>query len=416
MKAKNHNKFWLIVKACCIFLLLGLAACSEDDSSNEGIVESGLEPMFPCINGSAGPYPCNDYDMMGRVNAQTLGGPGAEVNDSWGWTDTSTDKEYALVGTTTGTAFVDISDPANPRLLGRLPSATVNSSWRDIKVYNDHAFIVSEAENHGMQVFDLKKLRGLTGPSQSFTADARYTGFGNAHNIVINENSAFAYAVGTQTFEGGPHFVDITNPINPQAAGGFAGGGYSHDAQAVIYNGPDSDYAGRELFIGSNHNSVVIVDVTDKENPELISEISYNDLAYPHQGWFTEDQKYFIMGDELDELNSGYNTRSLILDFTDLDNPKVHLEYLGPTKAIDHNGYVHGNLYFLANYTAGVRIVDISQLNSGVMSEIGFFDTFPQTDQTSLDGAWNVYPFFSSGNIIVSDIQGGLFIIRKSGS
>lgn len=389
--------------------------CSNDDG-NVQVDPNVITPLFPCISGSAGPYSCNDYDLMGHIDISTLGGSGAEGNDSWGWTDASTGKEYAMVGTSSGTAFVDVSNPTQPILLGRLATATVNSSWRDIKVYNDHAFIVSEADGHGMQVFDLTRLRSVSNPPEAFSADARYTGFGSSHNIVINKASGYAYIVGSGTFSGGPHFVNIQNPTNPVAAGGFADDSYSHDAQVITYNGPDSDYLGREILIGSNENQVVIVDVTDKANPQNISGLGYNNIGYTHQGWFTEDMKYFILGDEVDELSFGNNTRSIVFDFTDLDNPSFHMNYFGPTGAIDHNGYVKGNLFYQSNYTAGVRIIDISEIDNGAMTEVGFFDTYPPTNNTSFSGAWNVYPYFESGNIIISDIEGGLFIIRKSGT
>ncbi len=200
------------------------------------------------------------------------------------------------------------------------------------------------------------------------------------------------------------------------AAGGFADDSYTHDAQVVSYNGSDADYAGREIFIGSNEDEVVIVDVSDKSNPVYISGIGYNNIGFTHQGWFTEDLKYFIVGDEVDELNFGINTRTLVFDFTDLDNPAFQLAYLGPTEAIDHNGYVKGNLFYQASYSAGVRIIDVSGLDGGIMTEVGFFDSYPPDNSTSFHGAWNVYPFFESGNLIISDIEGGLFIIRKSGS
>ena len=130
---------------------------------------------------------------------------GGNGNDIWGWTDSQTNKEYAIMGRTTGTAFVDISDPENPVYLGNLPTHTANSSWRDIKVYNNHAFIVSEASGHGMQIFDLSQLGTVGSPPVTFSNTAHYSDFGNAHNIVINEDSGFAYAVGTSTCSGGLH-------------------------------------------------------------------------------------------------------------------------------------------------------------------------------------------------------------------
>ncbi|MFP4844427.1 choice-of-anchor B family protein [Winogradskyella sp. PE311] len=419
----------------------GLGDACDDDDDDDGILDSDdncptfpnpnqadddgdgignpcddetIVPQFPCINGMADGNPCSGFDLMSHIPNSVLGGSGAEGNDSWGWTDPTTGKEYALVCTTFGTAFVDMTNAANPILLGRLATATSPSPWRDIKTFNDHAFIVSEAPGHGMQVFDLTRLRNVTNPPETFTADALYTEFGRAHNLVINEDSGFAYAVGSDTFNGGPHFINIQNPTAPIAAGGYADDSYSHDAQVVTYNGPDPDHIGKEILIGSNENEIVIVDVSDKANPIQISTMGYANIGYTHQGWFTENMEYFLLGDEIDEINFGLNSRTIVFDFTDLDNPMFHMNYLGPTAAIDHNGYVVGNTFYVANYTAGLRAIDISNISAGVMTETGFFDTYVPNDNTAFNGAWNIYPFFESGNIVVSDIDGGLFIVRPN--
>jgi len=171
---------------------------------------------------------------------------------------------------------------------------------------------------------------------------------------------------------------------------------------------------GSEIFIGSNENEIVIVDITDRSNPTQISKIDYNKIGFTHQGWFTEDMTYFLLGDELDEITYGDASRTIVFDFSDLDNPLFQMDYFSPTNAIDHNGYVNGDKYYLANYTAGIRIIDVSDISSGNMTEIGFFDTFPADDNTSFNGVWNVYPYFESGNIVISDIEGGLFIVREN--
>ena len=370
-----------------------------------------------CNSGNAGGYPCNNIDFYSRLSITQLGGTSsAEVNDIWGWTDPLDNKEYAIIGLTSHTAFVDITDPIAPIYLGKLPTATTNNIWRDIKVYQNHAFIVSEASGHGMQVFDLTRLRD-TIPPEIFTADTHFTDFGSAHNIVINEASGYAYVVGANRsgpFSGGALFINIQNPTMPISEGGFGDGGYSHDAQVINYDGPDVDYIGKEILVGSNENEIVIADVTNKSNPVTISTINYSNIGYTHQGWFSQDLKYFIVGDELDELNIGTNTRTLIFDFSDLDNPIYDFDYLGTTLAIDHNGYPNGNDYYLANYTAGVRVLDLSQIENNNLTEIGFFDTYPENDNAAFDGVWNVYPFLMSDNIIISDIDRGLFIIRRS--
>lgn len=375
----------------------------------------------PCVNGFAGPYPCDGYDLQAHFDLSVFGAD--RGNDSWGWTDPDTGVEYAIMCLGDSTAFIDISDPVNPVYLGKLPTHTSNSTWRDAKVYNNHVFIVSEARDHGMQVFDLTRLRNVSNPPQIFTHDAHYSGFGSAHNIVINEQNGFAYAVGTreafsaaqtppQLYNGGPYIVNIQDPLNPFFVNGYSFVDYTHDAQVVFYSGPDQDHVGKEIYIGSNENEVVILDVTNKNNIQLISTAQYSNVAYSHQGWLTEDHRYFLMGDELDELNFGFNTRTVVFDFTDLDNPFQSFDYIGPTPAIDHNGYVRGDKFYLSNYTAGLRVIDISGIDNQVMTEVGFFDTYPQNDDVSFNGAWSVYPFFQSGNIVISDINRGFFLVK----
>lgn len=370
-----------------------------------------LIAQTPCENGMAGQYPCNGYDLQSFISLTEM--DGIRGNDSWGWTDPQDGKEYAIMGLKNGTAFIDISDPINPVYLGKLPSHTGESIWRDIKVYQNHAFIVSEATDHGMQVFDLTRLRNVPNPPETFTEDAHYDGFGSSHNIAINEDTGYAYSVGDNTFSGGAHFIDISDPINPLAAGGYSGDGYTHDAHIVIYNGPDTDYTGKEIYVGSNEDRVVIVDVTDKTNPQHIASVSYPNFSYTHQGWITDDFKYYILGDEADEINFGFNTKTIILDISDLDNPIHSFDYNGPTLATDHNGYVKGNTFYLANNAAGLRVIDISEIDNGVMTEIGYFDSHPLNDFAGYEGIWSTYPYFESGNIVISDRE-GFFVVKPS--
>mgnify|MGYP001169214192 FL=1 len=365
----------------------------------------------PCENGMAGDYPCNGYDLQSFISLVELDTD--RGNDSWGWTDPDNGDEYAIMGVKNGTVFIDISDPINPIYLGKLPTHTDNSTWRDIKVYQNYAFIVSEASNHGMQVFDLTRLKNVSNAPETFNEDAHYDGFGSSHNIVINEETGYAYSVGDNTYSGGAHFIDVSDPLNPIAAGGYSDDGYTHDAQVVIYNGPDTDYTGKEIYIGSNEDKVVIVDVTDKNNPQHISSVTYSNFSYTHQGWITEDFKYYILGDESDEINLGFNTKTIVLDFTDLDNPIHSFDYSGPTLATDHNGYVNGDFFYLANNAAGLRVIDISDISNGEMTEIGFFDSHPLNDFAGYEGIWSTYPYFESGNIVISDRE-GFFVVKSS--
>ena len=371
-----------------------------------------------CSGGFADVYPCDNVDLLAFLPLADIGGAGplTAANDIWGWTDSVSGREFALMGRDDGTAFVEITDPVNPVYLGRLPTHTTNSSWRDIKTYDDHAFIVSEAGGHGMQVFNLRRLLTAdpaTAP-YTFTDDAQYSAFGNAHNIVIDEDSGYAYAVGTSTCSGGLHMVDIGNPTSPAFAGCFSTDGYTHDAQCVTYSGPDLAYQGREICFASNTDTLTIVDVTNKGAPVQISRTSYPGDGYTHQGWLTPDQTYFLLDDELDEQDFKHNTRTRVFDVSDLTAPAMAGAFDNVTRAIDHNPYVLGDHVYQANYRAGLRVLEIVDAATADLWEVGYFDIYPSSDTANFNGAWSTYPYFDSGVVIVSGIEQGLFILRPN--
>ena len=363
-----------------------------------------------CTGGMAGPYPCRDIDLMAFLPHDDIGG--GSGNDLWGWTDPVTGREYALVGRSSGTAFVDVSSPRRPVYVGNLPTRTVSSTWRGIKVFANHAFIVSEAADHGMQVFDLTRLRGVASPPVTFRETAHYAGFGSTHTLALNTRTGFAYAVGTRTCEGGLHVVDVRTPAAPRAAGCFSLDGYTHETQCIVYAGPDSVYRDREICFNSNEDTLTIVDVTDKGEQVQLSRTGYGGSAYTHQGWLTEDQRYFLVNDEGDEVAFNHPTRTWIWDVSDLDAPVLASRHDGSTRAIDHNLYIRGHLLYEANYRSGLRVLDASEVARGVLREVGFFDVYPSDDAPAFNGAWSVYPFFASGSVAVNGIEQGLFVVR----
>jgi len=314
------------------------------------------------------------------------------------------------MGLNNSTAFVRISDPQNPVIVGRLPTNTVNSSWRDIKVHSNHAYIVSEATGHGMQVFDLTRLRGVTN-NTNFTADTVYTEIGSAHGVIINEASSFAYIVGASACSGGLHMVDISTPASPVFAACHSADGYTHDGQCVNYTGPDADYAGAEICFNANEDTIDIVDVSVKAATVSVSSNTYPNLEYSHQNWLDDTHTYLVVGDELDEIRAGGNTRTMVFDVTDLDNPTFLYAHRGTTNATDHNAYIVGNKIYQANYRSGLQVLEFTSLATDTLNEVASFDTFPDNNAAGTDGAWSNYPFFPSGTVVVSDVERGLFIL-----
>jgi choice-of-anchor B domain-containing protein len=385
--------------------------------------ESMAGELIECEDNLAGDFPCKDVDMTSFVSMKDLGADrGIRTNDLWGWEDPETGREYAIVGLSNQTSFVDVTDPYNPIYLGELdmPATATMSVWRDMKVYKNHAYIVADgAGEHGIQIFDLTQLRNVTEPV-TFEETAHYSGIFSAHNIVINEETGFAYSVGSsaggETCGGGLHMIDLREPAAPVFAGCFTDGstgrggtGYSHDAQCVVYHGPDTEHQGKEICVGSNETALSIADVTDKANPVSLSIADYPNVAYAHQGWFSEDQRYFYLNDELDEArNLVDGTRTLIWDLIDLDEPELAGEFIAETTETDHNMYVKGNLLYQSTTSAGLHILDISDPVHPF--ETAYFDTSPVGGRGV---SWSNYPYFKSGAIVVTGGYYGLFILKK---
>lgn len=371
----------------------------------------------PCRNGFADVYPCHGIDLESFMPLSDLGAdPGERAAGIWGWTDPETRREYALIALRNRVSFVDITDSRNPRFVGYLPGVATGTPNREVNVYGHLALVVADGGgSNGIQFFDLTQLRGATGAPVRFTNSAGIVSeSGRIHNIAVNPDSGFAYAVGGRC-GGGLNMIDLRSGP-PQDVGCWADPAHSyiHDTQCVIYRGPDGRFRGREICFASAENALLIVDVTDKSAPRKISRTSYPGVGYSHQAWLTEDHKHLLMNDEGDESQAGQNTRTYLWSVSDLTAPRQFAAYEHPTRSTDHNLYVRGKQVYESNYTAGLRILDISRIAAGELREVGFFDIVPDMDEPRFDGAWGNHPFFPSGNIAVSGINQGLYILRQS--
>lgn len=417
-KADNHN--WSIKE------ILSSSRRSKSIINNYSPCSLGNINNYYKDGGFAnGEYPCSGIDLYAFVSAEDLGG--RELNDIWGWTDPQTGKEIALVGLLNGVSFVDVSNPSSPKVLGMLPTETRSSLWRDVKVFKDHAFIVADAPsgppyNNGIQIFNLTQLRGVTSFT-TFQKTAYYDKVGDVHNIAINEETGFAYALGIGSapapeYRCGAHIIDINDPVNPKYSGclgdettGRYSDGYVHDGQFIIYKGPDTEYYGKEIALTANETALGIADVSDKSNLKIISKYESNNFRYIHQGWISDDHRYFYTNDELNEAyRVDYYQTTLVFDISDLDEPILANTFTSDLRTIDHNNYVIDTLLYQANYSSGLRVLSIADpINP---KEIAYFDTYPAGDKLDYIGSWGNYPFFKSKTIVVSSIEEGLYVLK----
>jgi choice-of-anchor B domain-containing protein len=329
-------------------------------------------------------------------------------NNCWGYTSPS-GREYAIMGLEKGYGFVEITDPANPVILDVIAGPA--SLWHDIRVMGEYAYGVSEA-GRGIQVIDLTRIdEGLV----RHVVDKTQLGHSSTHTIISNPDSGYLYLCGTNTASGGLTAVDVSTPEDPTIVGAWPDF-YVHEAQVVSYI--DGPYAGREIafclggrFGGWSDTGLRIVDVTDKTNMFTISDAFWSASGYAHQGWTSEDRRYFYINDELDEEQGKVaTTTTRIFDISDLSDPKFVGTFTTGLPSTDHNLYVKGNLIFESNYRSGLRVFDATDPVAPV--EVAWIDTHPESDASGYSGAWGNFPFFDSGTVIISDMVRGLFVVR----
>lgn len=420
---------------CAVMATAGLLLTPRPATADGQVVPTQRISDVRCRDGMAGPFPCDGIDLLSFVPLgefdEVYVDPDVEprLTDLWGWVDRQSGDEYVLVGKTSAVAMFRVTDPTDPVYLGDLINPSP-SQWAlmDIKVHEDHAFVVSESEGFGMQVFDLTRLRGVEQP-RSWGQDAHYAGVYSSHNLALDPSTGYAYIVGGNIYAVGPayvyygpdqcggglHMVDVRVPLLPVFAGCWSGDGYVHDAQCVVYGGPDVAHVGHEVCFLSAEDRVTIVDVTDKRSPKRLGQLTYPHTGYTHQGWLTGDQRHFVFGDEFDERDHGLRTRTLIADVSDLERPRLLGEHLASTTSMDHNQFIHDGLVHQSNFTAGYRLLATDDIAEGRLHEVGYLDTYPADDHVGWGaGSWGNYPFLPSGTVAVTSQEEGLFLVRPS--
>ena len=411
-------------KATVVLLFAAFFAFSGSANAQEQACEDGtlVSPKTGKV------HECSGMTLLAHLTPDEFG-HAVGMNDMWGWKDEVSGREFVMSAWRDGVSVIEVTDPSSPAYVALIPktAGTDGSTWRDLKVYKNHAYIVAETDAgptpHGVQVVDLSPLSTQSGDRIVLMPSTVYGDTFFSHNIVINEETGFAYAVGSSGGEacgGGLHAIDLASPDNPVFAGCIidlrTARGYTHDAQCVIYNGPDQDYQGKEICIGSNENAVSIMDVTDKSNPGFLGIGTYPASQYVHQAWLSEDHRFLFQNDELDELRVGSinNTRTMVWDVQDLNDPMLIDEFFSIHESIDHNMYIKDGLMYQSNYIDGLHVLDVSDPDN--LNEVAFFDTHPATFTSVWDGTWSNYPFLSSGAVAVNSDPEGVFILCLEGA
>ncbi|HMA17877.1 MAG TPA: choice-of-anchor B family protein [Thermoanaerobaculia bacterium] len=391
---------------------------------------SALSGPAPCVGGrAADTFACQNVDLESFVALDDLI-PGARSGSNlWGFVDLDDRREYAVMGVNNGTAVVEVTDAAHPRVVGSVPGPL--SVWREVKVYqvwnaarqqhDAYAYVVSEAPTAGLQILDLSDL------PLSVSLAGTFRGFDTAHTIFLanvdpsSGSPALPGVAPVLYIEGsneGFLSLDVSRPTAPSITGRLVDS-YVHDIWAGVFRGSRagpcaSGHETCEVVADFGGDAVRLIDFTTKSDPVVLSALRYDELGYAHSGWTSRDGRFLFAFDEGDEIVHGGKSRIRVLDISDLAHPFVAAVWTSSTEAIEHNGYVVGDRLYVSYYERGLAVLDVTDPTSP--SEVGFFDTFPASDEARFHGAWGVYPFLPSGTLAVSNIDGagGLFVLRES--
>ena len=377
-----------------------------------------------CANGKSGVHGCRRVDLLARVALDDMSARPSGANDIWGFKDLNTEREYALLGLREGLAVFDVTEPTVPFEVGFLPGH--GSIWRDIKVlqrydastnrWRSHAYVTVDAGGR-LSILDLSELPHRVRFARRMEASAHnvyVSGVDFAFGVTLPGGSPLVHVVGGpgRFLYGAFRSFDLTVPSHPALAV-ESWTGYSHDAmsfrargqQAAGCAGPDAC----EVLVDFNEDTFDLWDISNPGDPSMLSSTTYPSAAYTHSGWVTEDGRYLVLHDELDELERLVaNTRVLVFDLADLGNPVHAGTWDGPDLATEHNGAVRGNRHYVSHYGRGLVVLDVTDPTDP--SEVGHFDTAP-AENLGLGGAWGVYPFLPSGNVLISDQSAGLFVL-----
>jgi choice-of-anchor B domain-containing protein len=415
------------------FIAHGFTVVDDNGDTLPRIVMPKLLAPTSCANGAAGSFPCHNIDYLGQVQLQEVPGAPTSASNLWGFVDLDDNREYAVLGHRTGTVVVDVTTPGSPVVVGNIPGNS--SSWREVKVYQvrdpasgthrAYAYISTEAPGGGLQILDLSNLPASVTLANTLgefsTSHTLYiSNVDYATNAALPGQQAFLYIAGSNVAGGAFRIYDLVDPVNPKlVTPSPVGAGYMHDSTSMLITDNRTTQCSNahnpcEVLVDFNETSVDLWDVTEKSAPVRLSSTSYPTATYVHSGWPSADQRYIVVHDELDELRRGLNTQIYTLDVGDLRAPSLVTSYLGGTTTTDHNGYTIGNRYYVSHYKRGLVIFDST--NPAALTEIGSFDTYlsPSANSAGTDGAWGVYPFLPSGTLLVSDIENGLFLLKKN--
>lgn len=318
---------------------------------------------------------------------------GCSYNEIWGVAQNGL--EFAIIGSTQGTHIFDVTSPENSYLAAYIEGADSSPAivHRDFHDYNGYLYAVADEGESTLQIIDISNLPNSF--NVVYDSDELIK---RAHNIFIDHENAIMYVCGGRVLNEWNELAlfSIEEPQNPIFLGKYDDVGYVHD----IYVRDNIGY------LNAGDNGLYIVDFSDSEDPVILGSLTdYPDKGYNHSGWLNSIGNTYIFADE----NHGYEMK--ICDVTNPNEIIINTTFLSnvDSESMAHNLIIKDNYVYVSHYHDGLWIWDISDPSNPM--EAGNFNTYLPDDHDSYRGAWGIYPLLPSGNILISDMQSGLFVL-----
>ena len=305
----------------------------------------------------------------------------------WGYVQNG--REYGIFAANNGTSFIDVTDSANIHEVDYLTS--FYSNWRDFKIYQHYIYIVNDVAG-GMQIADLQYLPDSVHLVSTYT----FTGFSRAHTI--QQSGPYLYLNGGNYLVGGVVVLDITNPTQPVKRGQWEVQ-YVHDERVLN----DTLWA-CNIYTGK----ISVINATNKDSLKLITNWTNGSGPMPHNCALTNDRRFLFVTDEILIPAVG---RLKVWNIQNIFNPVYVTTWYpaGGDSSNVHNVEIYDSLAVICHYTAGIRVLNISNPANPV--EIAWYDTYPQNNGNTWNGCKGIY-MMPSGKILANDKQTGFYIVK----
>jgi choice-of-anchor B domain-containing protein len=365
--------------------------------------------FFLSFFGSAQSYPSLNISLLSHLDPQTEVQPGAsKYAGCWGWYQASKNREYAIIGTSNQTFFIDVTNPLNPVVVDSVKAKHLSCTWREIKTYQNYCYIVSDVcQPNSFQIVDMQYL-----PDSVHVVHNDNTIFERAHTVFVDQDKLYCGSVTNSAAMGGGYSTmrvySLATPSVPVLIRSL-----EQDINTSVIDVVHDMFVRNDtVFASCGYKGFHILKLTAANTFSLMQSFTgYPYSGYNHSSWQTDDRKTMVFADEVPA-----STPAKVIDVTDLNNISVLDIINSHPLATPHNPFIIGNRWcWMATYQDGLYLYDISEPSNTTI--YGYFDTHPQHgvndnfSSPTYQGNWGAYPYLPSKIIIASDMQNGVFIL-----